>query len=213
MRDIANIRKEYQQAELNEALVGDDPIDFFAKWFGEAQAADADEVNAMTLATVDGNNHPHARIVLLKGVDNQEFVFYTNYLSDKGQEMAANPNVSLLFFWKELERQVRIEGTVSKTASQISDEYFASRPDGSKLGAWSSPQSRIIPNRNILDENYLKYENRFSDQQIPRPEHWGGYSVKPQRMEFWQGRSNRMHDRVVFLLSDSGVWEKHRLAP
>lgn len=194
-------------------MVGDDPIDFFAKWFGEAQAADADEVNAMTLATVDGNNHPHARIVLLKGVDNQEFVFYTNYLSDKGQEMAANPNVSLLFFWKELERQVRIEGTVSKTASQISDEYFASRPDGSKLGAWSSPQSRIIPNRNILDENYLKYENRFSDQQIPRPEHWGGYSVKPQRMEFWQGRSNRMHDRVVFLLSDSGVWEKHRLAP
>ena len=136
-------------------MVGDDPIDFFAKWFGEAQAADADEVNAMTLATVDGNNHPHARIVLLKGVDNQEFVFYTNYLSDKGQEMAANPNVSLLFFWKELERQVRIEGTVSKTASQISDEYFASRPDGSKLGAWSSPQSRIIPNRNILDVNYL----------------------------------------------------------
>lgn len=194
-------------------MVGDDPIDFFAKWFSDAQTADADEVNAMTLATVDASNHPHARVVLLKGVDNQEFVFYTNYLSDKGSDIDANPNVSLLFFWKELERQVRIEGVATKTDSSISDAYFSSRPDGSKLGAWSSPQSKVIADRSVLDLNYLKFEKQFAGNEIPRPEHWGGYSVKPRRIEFWQGRNNRMHDRVVFILNKTGSWDKHRLAP
>ena len=200
-------------AQLDEDAVGNDPILFFRKWFTEAEAAQITEINAMTLATVDSGNHPHARIVLLKGLDQQCFVFFTNYDSSKGREINANPNVTLLFFWKELERQVRIEGVIEKIPENESDIYFHSRPKGSRLGAWASPQSREIADRNILDLNYAKYEEEFSNIEIPRPPHWGGYRVLPTRIEFWQGRSSRMHDRLLFTKKETGDWGRSRLAP
>lgn len=185
---------------------------FFSTWFAEAQTSKAIEVNAMTLATVDATGQPHARIVLLKGIEDETFVFYTNYHSHKGEEIAANSKVSLVFFWRELERQVRIEGTAQKVAPETSDEYFHSRPIGSQLGAWSSPQSQVIPDRSVLEVNYLKFEKEFGTEYVPRPEHWGGYAITPHLIEFWQGRSNRMHDRVLFT-KDGTSWQKSRLAP
>ena len=210
--DIAAIRKEYQLAALDEVHVGDDPLTFFSKWFQEARASQVNEVNAMTVATVDSNGKPHARIVLLKGLDAKGFVFFTNYNSAKGSDLLAHPFASLVFFWPELERQVRVEGMVEKVSSAESDQYFQSRPDGSKLGAWASPQSQEIDSRDILDANYNKYSSEFNEGHIPRPEHWGGYRVIPNKIEFWQGRSSRMHDRIVFTRSDAG-WNKSRLAP
>ena len=216
MRDtslnIAEIRKDYMLSALDEEVAGSDPLVFFKKWFSEAEAAQITEINAMTLATSDSQNRPHARIVLLKGLDNEGFVFFTNYDSDKGIEISANPNVALVFFWKELERQVRIEGRIEKTAPNESDHYFHSRPAGSKIGAWASPQSREIPNRKIIETNYARYQQEFSNIEIPRPPHWGGYRVLPTRIEFWQGRSSRMHDRILFVNNGSG-WERSRLAP
>lgn len=212
-RNIAHIRKDYQLASLDEGTVGNDPISFFNRWFEEAHIADSEEVNAMTLATVDADGKPHARVVLLKAVENNEFVFFTNYNSHKGREMAATPHVAIVFFWKELERQVRIEGTVAKISPERSDEYFYSRPYGSRLGAWSSPQSAEIDHREILEDKYIAFEKKFEDGNVPRPEHWGGYSVKPVTIEFWQGRSNRMHDRILFILQSDGSWKKSRLAP
>ncbi len=199
-------------AALDEAIAGGDPLLFFDKWFREAEAAQITEINAMTLATADAQNRPHARIVLLKGMDDAGFVFFTNYDSDKGREIAANAQVSLLFFWKELERQVRIEGTIEKVSAADSDTYFQSRPVGSRIGAWASPQSREIPHRHILDTNYARYEQEFSGVEVPRPPHWGGYRVVPSRMEFWQGRSSRMHDRILFT-REGGEWKRSRLAP
>ena len=213
MKDIANIRQDYLLAELDESSVGDDPIQFFAQWFTEAQNADVTEVNAMTLSTIGTDNKAHSRIVLLKGVEEGQFIFYTNYNSSKGIEIANNPHVSLLFFWKELQRQVRIEGTATQVSAATSSEYFDSRPDESKLGAWSSPQSQIIENRNILDANYNKFKNKFSDNKVPRPEHWGGYGVQADTIEFWQGRASRMHDRILFTKKDNASWSKCRLAP
>jgi pyridoxamine 5'-phosphate oxidase len=201
------------QEALDEAAAGSDPILFFRKWFTEAEAARITEVNAMTLATVDRHHMPHARIVLLKGLDEQGFVFFTNYDSAKGHEINANPQVALVFFWKELERQVRIEGYIEKIADEESDTYFHSRPIGSKLGAWASPQSKKIADRNILDLNYSKYKEEFSNLNIPRPQHWGGYRVMPSHIEFWQGRPSRMHDRILFSKTEEGNWERHRLAP
>ena len=198
-------------AELTEETAGDDPLSFFAKWFAEAQTADADEVNAMTLATVDADNKPHARIVLLKEISDKGFVFFTNYNSAKGQELASNPFASALFFWKELERQVRIEGITEKIDADESNEYFFSRPHGSRIGAWASPQSRIISSREVLDENYQLYEDKYKEE-VPRPPHWGGYRIIPHRIEFWQGRSSRMHDRILFVY-EGGQWRKFRLAP
>lgn len=200
-------------AALDEVTVGDDPVAFFTQWFIEAQKAELSEVNAMTLATVNADNIPHARVVLLKGLEGEEFVFYTNYDSAKGRDIAANPNVCLMFFWKELERQVRIQGIAGKIAAEKSDEYFHSRPDGGKIGAWASPQSSVIPDRNVLDERYLQYEKEFANKRIPRPEHWGGYAVKPVSIEFWQGRISRLHDRILFKKNEEGVWKKMRLAP
>lgn len=201
------------QEALDEEAAGSDPILFFRKWFTEAEAARITEINAMTLATVDAHHLPHARIVLLKGLDEQGFVFFTNYDSAKGQEINANPQVALVFFWKELERQVRIEGYIEKIADDESDAYFHSRPIGSRLGAWASPQSKKIPDRNILDLNYSKYKEEFSGLNIPRPQHWGGYRVMPSHIEFWQGRPSRMHDRILFSKTGEGSWERHRLAP
>lgn len=209
---VASIRKDYQLASLDESQVGNDPILFFAKWFEEAQQAQVLEVNAMTLATIDVNNFPDARIVLLKGFDEKGFTFFTNYYSQKGQSLLANPKAALVFFWQELERQVRIQGFVEKLSDIENDDYFNSRPEASKLGAWSSPQSQIISERALLDENFQRYKLQFNKKSIPRPTHWGGYRVTPNTIEFWQGRSSRMHDRIVFQRKGAS-WEKFRLAP
>ncbi len=211
--NIADIRKDYKLAALDEETAGSDPLVFFRKWFSEAEAAQITEINAMTLATVDAQMQPHARIVLLKGLDNEGFVFFTNYDSAKGQEISACPQVALVFFWKELERQVRIEGFIGKIDEAESNTYFQSRPAGSRIGAWASPQSRKIAHRNILDLNYARYQEEFPDVDIPRPAHWGGYRVLPHHIEFWQGRTSRMHDRILFEKNESGLWIKHRLAP
>lgn len=211
-KHIAAIRKDYQLAVLDEQVAGDNPFAFFHKWFEDAQKADAEEVNAMTLATVNAAGKPHARIVLLKGLDDKGFVFFTNYQSEKGKDIEENPHVSLVFFWKELERQVCIEGIAQKVSDTESDEYFLSRPVGSRIGAWSSPQSTVIDSRNILEENYNKYIAQFGDN-VPRPPHWGGYRVVPSSIEFWQGRSSRMHDRILFTRNTDSAWQKCRLAP
>jgi pyridoxamine 5'-phosphate oxidase len=210
-RNIADIRKDYQLAALDEAATGDNPLVFFGKWFAEAEAAQVNEVNAMTLATVDADHKPHARIVLLKGLDEQGFVFFTNYSSSKGREIESNTSVAAVFFWPELERQVRIEGAIEKISAAESDVYFQSRPEGSRLGAWASPQSEVIPDRHTLDHNYSQYAQKFGTN-IPRPPHWGGYRIIPHYIEFWQGRSSRMHDRIAFTLQD-GKWNSCRLAP
>jgi len=210
---MADIRKDYRHAELDETTTGDDPIHFFAKWFAEAHTAEIDDVNAMTLATVDADHKPHARIVLLKGIDEKGFVFFTNYNSAKGKQLHINPNAALVLYWKELERQVRVEGIIQPISKKDSDDYFESRPIGSKLGAWSSPQSEVIIDRSILNKNEDHYREKFKDIHIPRPAYWGGYQLIPSSIEFWQGRTNRLHDRIIFTLDVDGKWQKYRLAP
>jgi pyridoxamine 5'-phosphate oxidase len=210
---IADIRTDYQLASLDESVVGSDPISFFQRWFEEAVAAAVVEVNAMTLATVDAQSRPHARIVLLKGLEEGGFVFYTNYNSDKGKDIAATQHAALVFFWPELQRQVRVEGVVKKVAAEVSDAYFGSRPAGSRIGAWASPQSTEISDRSVIEANEQTFLQRFPGEQIPRPDHWGGYVVVPNRIEFWQGRSSRLHDRIGFELTASNFWRKFRLAP
>jgi len=209
---IANIRFDYKQKSLSEEDTAANAIEQFSRWWSEARNSHLHEVNAMTLSTASKDGIPASRIVLLKGFDSRGFVFFTNYESAKGHELASNPRASLLFFWKELERQVRIDGTVEKVSAFESDIYFKSRPTGSKLGAWASPQSTVIANRTIIEGNYAKYESQFGNNEIPRPPHWGGYIVKPAHLEFWQGRSSRMHDRIVYHLQD-GNWIRERLAP
>lgn len=209
---IADIRKDYKQHSLNEADVAADPFAQFDRWWNEALAAEVDEVNAMTLATATKTGIPSARIVLLKGYDQNGFVFFTNYESTKGKELQDNPYAALVFFWKELERQVRIEGRVEKVSAAESDEYFHSRPEGSRIGAWSSPQSAIIASRTIIETNVEQYTKRFAGHTIPRPEHWGGYRVIPTAFEFWQGRSSRLHDRFKYTPLNKG-WKTERLAP
>lgn len=211
--NIADIRKDYQLAALDEATAGNDPLAFFSKWFSDAETAEITEVNAMTLATVDACGFPDARIVLLKGIDDKGFVFYTNYESAKGRELQAHPHAALVFLWKDLERQVRIQGTIEKVSAEESDSYFKSRPLASRLGAWASPQSETIAERDMLENNYAKYEAQFANSDVPRPAHWGGYRVIPSKIEFWQGRSSRMHDRILFKRNTAGSWDKSRLAP
>ena len=221
---IADIRKDYKLASLEEADVASNPIDQFTRWWNDAVASQIDEVNAMTLATVNTAGAPVARIVLLKGYNPQGFIFFTNYESDKGKNLAQNPNAALVFFWKELERQIRIEGTVQKVSAEESDRYFNSRPASSRIGAWASPQSAVIENRLVIEQNVERYTSIFANDSIERPDHWGGYIVKPTSIEFWQGRSSRLHDRIRYKLETSGYnaatdtrtdanWKIERLAP
>ncbi|NCU05148.1 MAG: pyridoxamine 5'-phosphate oxidase [Chitinophagaceae bacterium] len=210
---IADIRRDYSLKTLLETEVADNPFLQFGDWWQQAVESEIDEVNAMTLATATLEAVPDARIVLLKGYDEQGFVFYTNYESAKGQELAENPRASLLFFWKELERQVKIIGLVEKVSASESDEYFLSRPTGSQVGAWASPQSHVIENRAWLENRVKEMETKFSSEQLTRPAHWGGYRVKPVIIEFWQGRSSRLHDRIQYTLQDNGSWKIERLAP
>ncbi len=212
MSSIADIRKDYQLQSLSEEDVTSNPIDQFTKWWDDALASNIEEVNAMTLATANKEGKPSARIVLLKGMNKDGFEFFGNYESHKAKDMAENENVALVFHWKEIERQIRIEGTVSKLQETASDVYFLSRPQESKIGAWSSPQSSIIENRAVLDENVLRTRATFKDTDVTRPAFWGGYLVKPSLIEFWQGRPNRLHDRLQYTL-EKGHWVLNRLAP
>ena len=211
--NIADIRKNYSQKKLSEKKADANPMKQFAKWWKQAAASKIDEVNAMTLATASQDGVPAARIVLLKGVDENGFIFFTNYGSFKGQQLIENPKACLVFFWKELERQVRITGLVEKISTAASDEYFHSRPEGSQLGAIASPQSRIIENREWLDKHFKKLKKQLKNEIIQRPEHWGGYIVKPVIIEFWQGRPSRLHDRLQYSLQETGEWKIERLAP
>ncbi len=213
MSNISDIRKDYSLQVLQEADVQSNPMMQFDRWWKEALESQIEEVNAMTLATASSTGKPSARIVLLKGVEENGFVFFTNYNSHKGKEIAENPFACLVFFWKELERQIRIEGTIEKISEADSDAYFYSRPVGSRIGAWASPQSIVITSREVIEENVSELAKSFAGKEIDRPPHWGGYIVKPELVEFWQGRSNRLHDRIQYRISESGEWLIERLAP
>jgi len=210
--NIPDLRHEYVQAGLDEQSAAADPFKQFERWFDAATAAGLHLPNALILATADARGMPSARAVLLKGYDESGFVFYTNYSSRKGRELTANPHACLLFSWVELERQVRIEGPVQKVSASESDAYFASRPLGSRLGAWASPQSETVPNRAALEARFADAQRRFGDA-VPRPPHWGGYRVIPHAMEFWQGRENRLHDRLCYRREGDAQWTIERLAP
>ncbi|WP_295126563.1 pyridoxamine 5'-phosphate oxidase [uncultured Chitinophaga sp.] len=208
---VADLRQDYRKASLNESDVAADPLQQFEKWWQDAISSEIYEPNAMTLATSSPDGRPSARIVLLKSFDADGFLFFTNYQSRKALELAANPYVSLLFFWPDLERQVRIEGSVSKAPEPVSNEYFRSRPAGSRIGAIASPQSQVIPDRTYLENKVKQLETQLGETVPERPSHWGGYVVKPQAVEFWQGRSSRLHDRIRYSLNVT--WKIERLAP
>jgi len=210
---IADIRKEYKLKTLSEKDIQKDPFAQFEKWWQEAIHSGVEEPNAMTLATASADAMPDARIVLLKGFDSHGFTFFTNYHSAKGQQLLQNPRASLVFFWKELERQIRISGLVSLSPAAVSDEYFSSRPEGSRVGAWASPQSEAIESREWLEEKEKEYREEWKGRSIERPEYWGGYTVKPVSIEFWQGRPSRLHDRFRYSLANSASWKVERLAP
>jgi len=209
---IASIRKEYRLQSLSESDTDPHPLRQFDRWWEEALRSGIDEVNAMTLSTVSGEGRPSSRIVLLKGCDDRGFVFYTNYTSRKGIELETNPHASLLFFWKELERQIRIEGICSKVSPEESDAYYASRPEGSRIGAWASPQSQVIESREVLTVAFRNMEEQLGGA-VQRPDHWGGYRLNPTCLEYWQGRPNRLHDRIRYSQTEGGEWSRFRLAP
>lgn len=210
--DLSHLRVDYKQAALDERDVDRDPLRQFAHWFDAAVRARVPEPNAMTLATADRAGKPSARIVLLKDVDDRGFTFYTNYQSRKGRELAARPSAALLFFWPELERQIRIEGAIEPVDEATADAYFRLRPRLSRLGAWASPQSTPLPDRAALEARFADAERRFPGDDVARPPHWGGYRVVPAAFEFWQGRASRLHDRIVYERADAG-WRIGRLAP
>lgn len=212
-RAIEDMRVNYTKGFLTEDSVVDNPIEQFSSWFEEAKNSDIKEPNAMIIATVDKNNVPSARTVLLKEIDPEGFLFYTNYKSDKAVEISNNPNVTLVFLWKEIERQVRITGIAEKISFERSEQYFHKRPKGSQIGAWVSPQSSIIDSRDVLTERQKEVEAKYKDEKhLPLPDFWGGYIVKPNVVEFWQGRPSRLHDRLRYNLVD-GNWKIERLAP
>jgi pyridoxamine 5'-phosphate oxidase len=214
MKDLSNYRKSYEKSELLETQIPDDPINLFHKWFYEAEEFDAaDEVNAMTLSTIGLDGFPKARVVLLKKFNEDGFIFYTNYQSEKGKAILQNPNVCLSFFWPTVERQIIIKGTAKQTSEQISDNYFASRPEGSKLGAIVSAQSEVVDNRDYLEYSLSALEKEWEGKIIERPKHWGGFIVRPVEVEFWQGRPNRLHDRIRYQLQKDCNWKIERLAP
>ena len=211
---VADLRQDYRQKTLNTSDVQAEPIAQFDLWFQEALKAELKEPNAMTLATATTNGVPSARIVLLKGYSENGFLFYTNYNSRNGKELLENPKAALVFCWLELERQIRIEGTVQKITPEASTLYFQSRPKESQIGAWASPQSEVISNRKTLEENVDLLKKKFeSEEKLPRPEHWGGFCIQPTMIEFWQGRSSRLHDRIRYRLKTEGGWVIDRLAP
>ncbi len=211
--DLQRLRKEYTRAGLTEADADPDPIEQFRKWFDEALAADLHEPNAMTLATATSDGRPSARVVLLKGYDERGFVFYTSYEGRKSRELEENPRCALVFYWSELERQIRIDGRAGRVSEEESDAYYGSRPRGSRLSAWVSAQSRPVEDRGALEKRLWELEAEYEGREIPRPPFWGGYRVEPEAIEFWQGRENRMHDRLLYRRLSGGGWRMQRLQP
>lgn len=213
-KDLSNYRKSYEKLELLEENCPGNPMELFQTWFINADNSDTvEETNAMTIATIGDDGFPKSRVVLLKKYTWEGFIFYTNYDSEKGKAIQNNPNVCLSFFWPALEQQIIIKGIANKIAENLSDGYFDSRPDGSKLGAWASNQSSVVSSRTALDESLKMFEEKFENSEIPRPQHWGGFIIKPISIEFWQGRPNRMHDRIRYTLLEDFSWKIERLSP
>ncbi|MBW4687379.1 MAG: pyridoxamine 5'-phosphate oxidase [Komarekiella atlantica HA4396-MV6] len=212
-KTIADLRKDYTLEGLSKTEIDSNPFIQFKKWFDQALAVQLPEPNAMTIATATPEGTPSARMVLLKDFDERGFVFFTNYNSHKGQELAENPQAALVFWWAELERQVRISGYVEKVSEKESDQYFNSRPANSRLGAWVSNQSEVIESREILEQRLQEFQRKYENQEIPRPSHWGGLRVIPSEIEFWQGRSSRLHDRLLYTRLNDGSWKIERLSP
>jgi len=206
-------RKEHNRSSLLEEEVDPDPISQFVVWFDEASQSGVAESNAMALATATPDGRPSARMVLLRGVDERGFAFFTNYESRKARELEANPYAALVFFWHELERQIRVEGRVERVAGSESDQYFQSRPIGARIGAWASPQSQVVPGREVLESRFGELESQYPEGEIPRPANWGGYRLIPDSIEFWQGRPNRLHDRLRYTKREQGGWLIERMAP
>ncbi|MGY8908735.1 MAG: pyridoxamine 5'-phosphate oxidase [Flavobacteriales bacterium] len=213
-KDLSNYRKSYEKEELLESNCPENPMELFQKWFINADNSEVvEETNAMTVATIGKDGFPKSRVVLLKKYTWEGFIFYTNYNSEKGKAIENNNHICISFFWPVLEQQIIIKGVAEKLAENLSDGYFESRPDGSKLGAWASEQSKVVSSREELDENLKTFEQKFDGKEIPRPKHWGGFLVKPVSLEFWQGRPNRMHDRIKYSLQEDFSWKLERLAP